>query len=159
MSYDNPFQIDYSFTGLTVATPPTSRYLRVPYTVGLGRGNGAASTSIRFARIREIAIDATTAVTGNTLAPRIQIGTASTVNKYCVMKVGVDAQATALAAPGAWGFLDYDGLVAQYANRIDLLNDGDTVGTLQGFLNCNFVANSGGSPAGVIDVSVSIQWF
>lgn len=168
MSYEAPLQFDYSFTAFTV-TAALARYLRVPWAYGgtPGAGNptlaNQAGTSIRFARLRELIIDATTTVTGTTLAPRIQLGTAGAAGKYAVMKVGVDAQATALAAPGAWGFLDYDPFAAvssgQYRNRIDLFSDGDTLNTFQGFLNLNTVANTGGSPAGVIDFTAMIQYW
>lgn len=164
MSYDNPIQVDYSFTNIVLTGAPVARYLRIPY--GLQQGRGAAGsagnpagTSIRFARVREMAISGVVACTGTTLAGRLNVGTAATAGKYCIQKIGIDGQATALAAPGAWGFVDYDGLIAPYTNRVDLLNDGDAAGTFQQFLSVNFAAPTGGTPAGTIDFTVSVQYW
>lgn len=153
MSYDANTQVDFSFAGLTLGSAAQTKYLRVPYSLGNPRGKN--TTAIRFARIREVALSVTTTINGTTSLPVINIGTAGSIAKYCALTVGTG---TALAAPAAWGLIDADGLVTAFKDRIDLLNDGDAVGTLQGFLNFNTVI-AVGTPAGVADCTVSVQWW
>lgn len=162
MSYDQGagYRATYCFTGLTNATLALAAAIRVP----IHRG-------IRFAAIEDVQVTPTVAVVNTTGAMVVQIGTPTTSGKYVAQSVGTTA---GLTVGSAYGVADVDGRVALYnpdlppavnssgvvtqATRIDLNNDGDTVGTNLTTLKIGTVVGTG-TPSGTVTLNVTIRWF
>jgi hypothetical protein len=155
MNYNNPIVRHYQWGGLNIATPAPARRIKIP-------------PGVRFARIVDFYVNVTTAATVVTTAGKVQLGDGSTANKYMDQKIGVDA-GTSVAAGTVYGIQDVDGRVAAYnpdltpsstnKGRIDLKQDGATAGTLQTFLDVTTVAPTGGTPAGVADYNLVLEFF
>ncbi len=154
-TYNSPLRRQYSWGGMNVATPAPVRRIKAP-------------AGARFAKITEFYANVTTACTVVTTAAVVQIGDGTTAGKFMAQKIGVDA-GSSQAAGTVYGTQDVDGRVALYnpssppdsthKGFIDLKNDGATAGTLQTFLDVTTVAPTGGSPAGVADYYLEIEWF
>lgn len=162
MSYDQGagYRATYAIAGLTNATLALAAALRVP----IHRG-------IRFAAIEDIQVTPTTAVVNTTLAMVVQIGTPTTSGKYAAQNVGTTA---GLLVGSAYGCADVDGRVALYnpdlapavnsagtvtqATRIDINNDGDTVGTNLTTIKIGTVVGTG-TPSGTVTAQITIRWF
>jgi hypothetical protein len=156
-NYDNPLRRLYAFNAIDFGTISDPKNIVCP-------------TGYRFCRITDCYFNACTeAANGTTLSGRIQLGDGTTATKYMNQKVGPDATATAVAKGASYGIKNLDGRVAAYSpaatpsetnvGKIDLLQDGATAGTLQASLTLTFVANTGGTPAGIGDVMLELEFF
>lgn len=155
MSYETGFRMTYTFI-LANATTAAAANIRVP--TGMG---------VRAAAIEDISLTPSVAIVNTTLAMVLQIGTLATSGKYAAQNVGTTA---GLAIGDSYGTSDLDGRVAAYnpyattglgtTNKgfIDLLNDGDAVGTLLTKLKIGTVVGTG-TPAGTIVAAITIRWF
>lgn len=154
MSYDNGFRVTYTLTGLTNATAAAAASIRVPTHKGVTQ-----------AAIEDIQATPTVAVVNTTGAMVLQIGTAGTSGKYAAQNIGTTA---GLTVGQSYGVADLDGRVAAYnpdkpftsaqKGFIDLLNDGDVVGTLLTALKIGTVVGTG-TPSGTITANITIRWF
>lgn len=156
--YDNPYRVCYSLAGLANATLAAAAAIRVPTHLG-----------IKQAAIEDINLTPTTAVVNTTGPMVVQIGTNATSGKFAAQNVGTTA---GLAVGAAYSCADVDGRVAAYtpqpaivyplvaANKgfIDLLNDGDVVGTIPTFLKIGTVVGTG-TPSGVVEANILIKWW
>lgn len=157
MSYDNSnnFVVNYQFS-CTNATLAQAASIRVPTHKG-----------IRSCAIEDIQVTPSVAIVNTTTPAIVQIGTAGSSGKYAAQNVSTTA---GLAIGDTYGCADLDGRVAAYnpqatsglgsTNKgfIDLLNDGDVVGTLLTKLKVGTVVGVG-TPAGTFVVSIAIRWF
>jgi hypothetical protein len=150
-SYDKPLRRLYLFTQVDLTAGDTRR-IRLPTAAGMNSGS-----PVRFVRITDLYMNVShTAATVVTTAGIVQVGDGTTAGKFAAQKIGVDAGST-VAKGTTYGIQDVDGRVSNYKNRIDLLNDGATAGTLQTFLDVTFVAPTGGSPGGAGDVVLELE--
>lgn len=155
MSYDNGYRVNYEFT-LANATAAAAANIRVPTHMG-----------VRSAAIEDIQCTPTVAIVNTTTPMIVQVGTASTSGKYAAQNASTTA---GLAVGDSYGTADLDGRVSLYnpnaptglgsTNKgyIDLLSDGDAVGTLLTKLKVGTVVGVG-TPAGTVVVSILVRWF
>ena len=135
MSYDSPMRITYSRNAINFGTS-TSRILRGP------KG--------KRGRVVDINVSGTTLFTAVTTEGRVDVGvagSAATLIANATMPLSTLAAGAALNASNVSG-----ALVGQPGSAIPYLA-ADTDFTI------GFIAPTGGSPAGVADVDVTIDWF
>lgn len=136
MSYSDPLSVTYNLGSIAFGGSSTSRKIRVP-------------KGMRFAKIREIMLDASVTFAGSTSTPRVQVGNDTTAAKYA------DFNCSTTAAGAARGLADEtSALVAAYADRIDCGAEGENLTALK----VSLVAGVG-TPAGTGTVSVVIDWY
>lgn len=139
MSYDNPAPQTLQFNGVNFGTT-TTRTFRTPKGM---RG-----------RIRRAMLLVTTSFVGTTTPGRLQVGDGVTANKYLDMAVGAASAGTAAGAAltAASSFDGGLGIEAERTLPAKYLEP-DTLYTV------TFLAPTGGSPAGVGDASLAIDYF
>ena len=136
MSYSAPLSVTYNLGSIAFGASSTSRKIRVP-------------KGMRFAKVREIMLDASVAFAGTT-PPKIQLGNDTTANKYA------DFNCSTTGVGAARGLADETAaLVAAYADRIDCGAEGENLTALK----VSLIAGVGGVPAGTGVVSVVIDWY
>lgn len=150
--YENSLRQDFTVTGLTNAAVAAAAAIRIPPTA-------------RFAFIEDIQLFPTTAIVNTTTPGKILIGTPGAPGKFASQSI---SSLTGLAVGSAYGVSDSDGRVAAYNPaatpsatnkcRIDLQNDGDTVGTQLAYLVIGTAAGTG-TPAGVYTATFTVRWF
>jgi hypothetical protein len=135
MSYDAPLRITYSRNAINFATN-SSRILRGP------KG--------KRGRVVDIQVSGTTLFTNVTTSGRVQVGVAGSA---ATLKANADLDLGALAAGAAINASNQNNaLVGQPGSAIPYLA-ADTDFTL------GFIGPTGGTPAGVGDVDLTIDWF
>jgi hypothetical protein len=152
--YDKPLRRLFLYNAIDFGTISDPKQIVIP-------------SDIRCVKITDIFFNASAeAANGTTLSGRIQVGDGTTAAKYANQKVGPDATGTAVAKGASYGIKDLDGRVAAYnpdaapgsgKGFIDLLQDGAAAGTLQQTLTVTFVANTGGTPAGIGEVAIEVE--
>jgi hypothetical protein len=103
-------------------------------------------------RVDEIHVQVTETFTAVTLAAHILIGTASDADKFADLSMGV------AAATDGYGTNDYAAAIKTAGKFIDLNRDGDSSASLDQ-LEVTTVANTGGTPAGIGTITVTLSWF
>lgn len=126
--YDQPKLLNYHFPAVNIGSTVT-RKIRVP--------KGAQS-----ARVFDIHAFATTLTTAVTTSGRVQVGVSGDLDKYADFDIGI------LAAGAAKSFRDVDGFESFWMAAVDDVDE----------LTVTFVAPTGGTPAGVVNVDIAIGW-
>jgi len=135
MSYDAPLRITYSRNAINFATS-TSRILRGP------KG--------KRGRVVDAQVSGTTLFTNVTTSGRLQVGVAGSA---ATLKANLDLDLGALAAGAAINASNQAAaMIGQPGATIPYLA-ADTDFTI------SFVAPTGGTPAGIGDVDITIDWF
>ncbi|MGH2903918.1 MAG: hypothetical protein ACRDK7_10090 [Solirubrobacteraceae bacterium] len=129
MSYSNPKRVNYSYPAQNFTTPIT-RQIKPPK--GCTHGN-----------VVDIHMSVTTTFTQTTTPGFVKIGDGTTDDKYASLNMGA-------AAAGAAYNVGDGGTIAK--GGIDLDRDNISAITLK------TVAPTGGTPAGVGDLNVTIEW-
>lgn len=136
MSYSAPLSITYNFGSLAFGGATATRKIRVP-------------PGMRFAKVREVHLDASVTFAGSTSTPRIQVGNGTTANKY------VDFNCSTTAANAARGLSDEtNAVVAAYKDKIDCGAEGENLTALTVTLLAGV-----GTPAGTGIPTIQIDWF
>ncbi|MGH2903442.1 MAG: hypothetical protein ACRDK7_07665 [Solirubrobacteraceae bacterium] len=128
-SYSNPLRVSYSFPAQNF-TAPIARHIKPPPNCTRGL-------------IRDIHVSVTTAFTQTTTPGHVEVGDGTTDTKYADLNMGAAAINTAYSTVDAGGIV---------AGGIDLDRDGITGVVLK------TVAPTGGTPAGVGDITLTIDW-
>jgi len=122
----------------------------ITYTFVHDFGAGARTTAIKppprmkGGNIRDIMLAPSETFTQTTTPGHVLIGVSGDDDKYA------DLNAGAAAATGAYNLSDTP---AEVPRRIDLVADGVTS------VQVKFVAPTGGTPAGIAEVSIVIDWY
>jgi hypothetical protein len=133
-SYDKPLRVTYSFPAQNF-TSPITRHIKPP--TGCVRGN-----------ISSIQTSVTTTFTQTTTPGHFKVGDGTTDDKYADLNMG------AAAANTSYGDGDVAGTIKSNAgSTIDFDRDGNSD------IVVKTVAPTGGTPAGVADVYLTIDWF
>ena len=130
MSYDNPLVVSYNMG--TISTSNLTRAIKPP----LGYKTG---------RVVDIHADVTTTFNQVTTPGLVEVGTAADPDKYASLNMG------AAAAGSGYNFQDFDGI----SGKDDINFHVDGVTSLQ----YKYTAMTGGTPAGVANVTVVVAWF
>ena len=136
--YDNPTRITYTYPSLAFGGTSSSTTIKPP------RG-------LYQARIEDIHVAVTVLFTAVTTPAYVRLGYSADHDYYAELNMG-----TAAASAG-YGTVDITGATSPIYRRIDLRND-PTPGTLTGVL-VNFVAATGGTPAGTGTVAICLSWY
>lgn len=129
MSYSNTDPITYTFPAMNFVS-------------GAGAYTIKAPPGYENCRLLQIHTRATTTFTATTTAGKVQLGISGTAAKYAEMSMSTLAAGSSLGNTKAQ--------VTDAGKRIRT-EDGDILLTL--------VAPTGGTPAGVADVQVTLAWF
>lgn len=135
--YDKPLLISYVFSAINFGSTVNKRIKPPP---------GA-----KFGEIKDVHASINTLFTQVTTPGYVRIGTVDDASKYCSMNMG------AAAANTGYGLADNDGLGTKQ-KTIDLDRDSNA-GTAITDLRVAFIAPTGGSPAGVADVTITMAWW
>lgn len=136
--YDNPTRITYTYPALAFGGASSSSTIKPPR----GKFQGT---------IEDIHVAVTVLFTAVTTPAFIRLGYSGDHDYYAELNMG-----TAAASAG-FGTVDIAGGTSPIYRRIDLKND-PIPGVLTAVL-INFVAATGGSPAGTGSVNVAIGWW
>lgn len=129
MSYDAPLRVSYSWSAINFGSS-TSRILRGP--------------AGKRGRVVDATANVTTLFTNVTTGARLQVGPSGTLTAALDMPFTNNAAGSALDATNVSGAIK-TGTASFLAADTD-----QTVG---------FIAPTGGTPAGVADIHVTIEWF
>lgn len=135
MSYSHPLRISYNFGSVAFSSGSSTRNIAVP-------------AGKRFAKIREIHLDATVTFNAVTTPAKIQVGNGTTANKYA------DFSCATTAAGAAKAMASSD-VVAAYREFIDCGSAGENLTALK----VSLIANTGGTPAGTGVPTIVIDWY
>lgn len=136
MSYSAPLSIAYNFGSLAFGGGTLTRNVSVP-------------KGMRFAKIREIHLDASVTFAGSTSTPRIQVGNGTTANKYA------DFDCSTTAGGAARGLAQApDSVVAAYRDYVDCGASGENLTALKVTLLAGV-----GTPAGTGIPTIVIDWY
>lgn len=135
--YDNPLHLTYTYPALAFGGASSSSTIKPP------RGK-------KQANIEEIHVAVTVLFTAVTTPAFIRLGYTADNDYYAELNMG-----TAAASAG-YGTSDITASNPIF-RKIDLAND-PTPGVLTGVL-VNFVAATGGSPAGTGTVAITLGWY
>ena len=138
-TYDKPLTISYSFGEQDIAAAGAAFAIQRP-------------AGVSSARVDEIHVSVTETFNAVTTQAYIRIGTASDADKFAELNMG-----TAAATDG-YGTNDDADAIKEAGKYIDLDRDGDSGAALDQ-LEVVTVANTGGTPAGIGFVTVTISWF
>jgi hypothetical protein len=136
MGYDNPLLLTYTYPALAFGGTSSSSTIKPP------RGK-------KQANIEEIHVGVTVLFTAVTTPAFIRLGYSGDHDYYAELNMG-----TAAASAG-YGTSDIT--ANPIFRKIDLAND-PTPGVLTGVL-VNFVAATGGTPAGTGTVDITLGWY
>lgn len=136
--YDNPKRITYTYPALAFGGASSSSSIKPPR----GLFNGT---------VEDIHVAVTVLFTAVTTPAYIRLGYAGNTSYYAELAMG-----TAAASAG-YGSADIAASTGVIFRRIDLRND-PVPGVLTAVL-VNFVASTGGTPAGTGSVNVCIGWW
>lgn len=137
--YDNPLTVSYSMGEHDFGAGGDALAIQRPY-------------GTNFARLREIHVAVTETFTADTTAGFVRVGTASDADKFAELNMGLAADTD------GWGTNDDNDAIKAAGNQIDLDRDGDSGASLDQ-LEVNFVAPTGGTPAGKGYVTLVIDWW
>lgn len=132
--YENPIAGSYVYPALGFGAAASASTIKPP--VGLGQG-----------RVRDIHVGVTVLFTQVTTAAHVLLGYAGDTDYYADLTMG------AAAASTGYNFRDAGSIY----RKIDITND-PTPGVLTG-VSVNFIAATGGSPAGTGTTNIMIEWF
>jgi cytochrome c biogenesis protein CcdA len=136
--YDNPTRITYTYPALAFGGTSSSSTIKPPRNKFQGT-------------IEEIHVGVTVLFTAVTTPAYVRLGYSGNNAYYAELAMG-----TAAASAG-FGTVDITGATSPIFKRIDLKND-PTPGVLTAVL-VNFVAATGGTPAGTGTVGICIGWY
>lgn len=142
--YDQPLRIPYVYPALAFGGASSSTTIKPPR----ARPEGGTMNN---ARIEEIHVAVTVLFTAVTTPAYVRLGYSGDNDYYAELAMG-----TAAASAG-FGTSDIAGAVSPIFRKIDLKND-PIPGVLTGIL-VNFVAATGGSPAGTGTVVITLGWW
>ena len=140
MSYSNPKRVSYSFPALNFAAAAT-RYIKAPK--GCTRAN-----------IAGIMCSVTTLFTQTTTPGYFNVDDAVTTGRYASLNMGAAAAGTALCDGDVAGSIPVNG---SSTGPLDAGIDFDRDNITQ--IRVQAIAPTGGTPAGVADVHLTIDWF
>lgn len=121
--------------------PLTITYTYALHDFGAGSAeNFLVGPSGMRGRVREICVNVTETFTADTTAGFVRVGTAADNDLYAELSMGTQAADTALAATTQSGAL----------KAVQITGDQQ--------VEVNFVAPTGGTPAGIGDVYITIDW-
>lgn len=129
MSYDNPISVTYNFAAVDFGAGDKTRKIKPPQ----GKVSG---------RVADIHLAATEVFNQVTTQAYARIGDGTDDDKYAELPIGALAANASLAAAksnlyGSFN-LDVDGVTE---------------------LELNMIAPTGGTPSGIADVAVTVEWF
>lgn len=136
--YDNPTRLTYTYPALAFGGTSSSTTIKPPR----GKYNGV---------VEDIHVAVTVLFTAVTTPAYVRLGYSGDNDYYAELNMG-----TAAASAG-YGTVDITGATSPIFRKIDLLND-PVPGELSAVL-VNFVAATGGTPAGTGTVAISIGWW
>jgi len=136
--YDNPTRITYTYPSLAFGGSSSSSTIKPPR----GKFNGT---------IEDIHVAVTVLFTAVTTAAFIRLGYSGDHDYYAELNMGT------AAANAGYGTADITSATSPIYRRIDLKND-PVPGILTAVL-VNFVAATGGTPAGTGHVNICIGWW
>lgn len=140
--YDNPRNVQFAFNAVNIGGGNSTRYIKIP--------------ADAQAFLRNLIAAVTTSFVGTTAPGKVQIGDGVTANKYGEIDLGTAGAGTAAGA----GVEAHD-----YKSGIFQRNPNGLPGTkwapIAGgsIVVVTFLAPTGGSPAGVADVTVDFDLF
>ena len=137
--YDNALTVSYNMGAYDFGNASEALAIQRPY----GKS---------WARIEEIHVAVTETFTATTTPAYVRIGTASDNDKFAELNMSTAADTD------GWGTNDDNDAIKSAGLDIDLDRDGDSGASLDQ-LEVNFVAPTGGSPAGIGFVTIVISWW
>lgn len=140
--YDNPLRMTYTYPALAFGGASSSTTIKPPR-----RFNGPGQ--MKNGLIHDIHVAVTVLFTAVTTPAFVRLGYAGDHDYYAELNMGTAAASTGVNAGEATTYPIF--------RAIDLAND-PTPGALTAVL-VNFVAATGGSPAGTGTVAISIGWW
>jgi hypothetical protein len=108
----------------------------------------AVPSGKRFARVANIHVAATETFTDTTTSGKIYLGTGSDTDKFVIFDLGTLADTDAMDLAD-----DTDAVLTGYTEYIDTTVENITQ------IEVTFVAPTGGTPAGMGHVTVTLDWF
>lgn len=132
MAYDNPLTVTHELGSVNFASATATAIKGPPGHKG---------------RIRDMGVRVTTLFTTVTLAGTFKLGTTGDDDAYALLRMGVDAGGTAPAATDVWNV----------QNDSDAIIEPDLPADTQ--IEVTYGAPTGGTPAGVGNPYVVIDWF
>jgi len=129
MSYDNPLRVTYSFAAMDFGTTKT-RYIRGP--------------AGKRGRVVDATLSVTTLFTAVTTGAHIEVGPTGTLTAALDWTLTTNAANSTANASGQSGAIK-TGAASFLAADTDAL--------------VTFLAPTGGSPAGIADVHLTVEWF
>jgi hypothetical protein len=131
-TYDNPLRINYPLGSVTVSTSDATKSIKGP--------------AGHKGRVVLVSAGVTTTTAGSTSTPRVQVGRSGALTRYADMDVGAVTAPEMVSAGEASASLTKD----SYRLQSEIAADEEVLVTLKAAV---------GSGAGVIEPSVTIEWF